>query len=132
MASRAERREPSSPQEAQNSLSGERWQAVFTRIQDQLPAKLSIEELAATAGMSASCFTRLFKQRTGLTPCNYVIRQRIEKAKQLILEKRLDLSEIGAEVGFADQAHLTRHFKRLTGMTPAQFCKQRRARSAPS
>ena len=46
-----------------------------------------------------------------------------------MLNGELDLADIAADVGFADQAHLTRHFKKLTGMTPAQFCKQQRAKA---
>jgi AraC-like DNA-binding protein len=102
------------------------WNAVFSLLEENLSTNFSIAELAATAGVSTSCFARSFKQLTGRTPCNYVIHQRIEKAKQLLQERKLDLVKIAAEVGFADQAHLTRYFKRLTGMTPAQFCKQSR------
>ncbi|MGH8502419.1 MAG: helix-turn-helix domain-containing protein [Gammaproteobacteria bacterium] len=112
--------------ETASDLSQARWRALLKRMQDELATNLRIEELAATLHMSPSCFTRAFKQFTGLTPCNYVIHQRVEKAKQLVLNGELDLADIAADVGFADQAHLTRHFKKLTGMTPAQFCKQKR------
>lgn len=109
----------------------EQLRAVLVRIDRDLAITLSIEELAETAGMSPSCFARQFKQFTGLTPCHYVIRERVEKARQLVLESKLDLADIAACVGFADQAHLTRHFKRLTGMTPAQFCRQSRTDTMP-
>lgn len=108
----------------------EQWRAVLVRIDRDLSINLSIEELAETAGMSPSCFSRLFKQLTSITPCNYVIQQRVEKAKQLVLDNKLNLVDIAVCVGFADQAHLTRHFKQLTGMTPAQFCKRNRAQRA--
>ena len=107
-----------------SDLSRARFGAILKRIENDLTTNHSIDELAATIPISASCFARLFKQITGLTLCNYVIHRRIERMKQLVLNGELGLADIAVVVGFADQAHLTRHFKKVTGITPAQFCKQ--------
>jgi AraC family transcriptional regulator len=57
----------------------------------------------------------------GEPPHRYVIRLRIERAKELLREGRLSLAQVAAAVGFADQCHFNRHFKRLVGETPGQF-----------
>jgi hypothetical protein len=59
-----------------------------------------------------------FKQSTGLAPHQFVIRCRVERAKELLLHSSLGIADIAAEVGFANQSHLNRHFKRIVGVTP--------------
>jgi AraC family transcriptional regulator len=65
----------------------------------------------------------LFKQSLGITPHQYVIRQRVERARQLIQQGELGLADIALKCGFANQGHLNRHFKRLTGVTPKEIAR---------
>ena len=90
-----------------------------------LDRDLTLTELAAIAQLSPNYFTRSFKQSTGFTPHQYVIRQRVEKAKQLLVEGQLAIADIALEVGFAHQSHLNRHFKRWVGVTPKAFIRER-------
>ncbi|MGF1481542.1 MAG: helix-turn-helix domain-containing protein [Cyanophyceae cyanobacterium] len=92
---------------------------VVDYINAHLDQDLSLRELAAVTGISPHYFSQLFKQSTGVTPHQYVIRCRIERAKVLL--KKLPISEVATEVGFSDQSHLHRHFKRLVGVTPKEF-----------
>jgi len=85
---------------------------------------LTLAELAALAGISPHYFTRLFRQSTGVTPHQYLIRCRIERAQALLREGRLTIGQIAQEVGFADQSHFTRHFRRAVGVAPARFVRQ--------
>lgn len=96
-------------------------EAVEEYIQAHLHQNFALADLAAVAHLSEFHFARLFKQTTGLPPHQYVIHQRIERAKRLIIAGRLSLAQVAAEVGFSDQSQLTRHFKRLVGVTPKQF-----------
>jgi AraC family transcriptional regulator len=74
--------------------------------------------------LSAFHFARLFKNTLGLTTHQYVLQNRIERAKNLIVKfSHLNLTEIGLSVGFFDQAHFTKSFKRATGATPKAFLK---------
>ena len=71
------------------------------------------------ARVSVFHFARQFRGAVGETPHRYVIRLRVERAKDLLRDGRLSPAQVA--VGFADQSHLRRHFKRLTGLTPRQF-----------
>ena len=73
------------------------------------------------AHLSEFHFARQFKRATGLAPHQFVIAQRVQRAKALIRDGRLPLAAVAASVGFASQSHLSHHFKRLVGCTPAEF-----------
>ena len=98
---------------------------VIEYVDAYLDRDLTLTELAAIAHLSPNYFTRSFKQSTGFTPHQYVIRQRIERAKRLLLEGTLAIADIAVEVGFAHQSHLNRHFKRWVGVTPKAFINNR-------
>ncbi len=83
--------------------------------------EISLEELAVVANMSQSHLSRLFKQSTGLSPHQYFINIRIDKAKSLILSRNFTMAEISSTLGFTDQSHMNRHFKRITGLSPREF-----------
>jgi AraC family transcriptional regulator len=92
-------------------------------IEAHLDQNLELEDLAQQAGVSQFYFSRLFKQSLGITPHQYVIRQRVERARRLIQQGELGLADIALECGFANQGHLNRHFKRLTGVTPKEIAR---------
>lgn len=90
-------------------------------INDRLDQELNLEELAAIAQLSAYHFCRSFKRSTGFTPHQYVIRQRVERAKLMLKGGKMAIAEVAIACGFTHQSHLNRHFKRLTGVTPKKF-----------
>lgn len=90
-------------------------------IQANLAQNLTLEEMAKVVNLSTSHMNRLFKQSQGISLYQYVIRCRIERAKQLLSQPQLTIAEIATQVGFADQSHLTHHFKRHLGVTPKTF-----------
>jgi AraC family transcriptional regulator len=94
---------------------------VIDYIEAYLEQPIELEELAQVAGMSRFYFCRLFKKTIGLTPHQFVIKRRIERAKHLLKRSNLSISEIAVACGFANQNHLTRYFKRLTNVTPTVF-----------
>lgn len=103
-------------------LSATQLRLVFDYINDHLEQELSLENLAEIAQLSPYHFCRSFKRSTGLTPHQYVIRQRVERAKLLLKDGKTGIAEVAAACGFTHQSHLNRHFKRLTGVTPKKFC----------
>ncbi|WP_275626918.1 AraC family transcriptional regulator [Pseudomonas sp. 273] len=82
---------------------------------------LSVARLAQECALSRSHFTRAFKLSTGLSPHDWLLRRRVEKAKELMRDTSLCLSQIGLDCGFADQSHFSRVFLRLAGMSPANW-----------
>jgi AraC family transcriptional regulator len=101
----------------------------FTRTQLQqaidyihiyLNRDLSLAELARVVNVSPTYFASLFKQTIGISPHQYVIQQRVERAKIMLKKTDLAIADIALQVGFSSQSHLTQQFKRLTGITPKQ------------
>ncbi len=109
---------------SQAGLSRSQQQLVIEYINDNLNQDLRLAELAAAVGMSQSHFTRQFKQSLGITPYQYVIQCRVERARLLLQRGDLTIRQVATVVGFADQSHLTYHFKRMLGITPNQFLQQ--------
>ncbi|MBI4460935.1 MAG: helix-turn-helix transcriptional regulator [Acidobacteria bacterium] len=93
-------------------------------IEAHLHENLHLEEIADVLQMSPYHFGRLFKQSTGLTPHQYLVRQRIMKAKELLAEDGSSIAEIGRLLGFASHAHFTTVFRKLTGITPREYRAQ--------
>ncbi len=107
------------------------WQVrrVLAHIESNLGTTLRNKDLAAVARLSTFHFAVAFRSSVGDSPHGYVIRRRVERAQGLMLSTEKPLSEIAAECGLADQAHLTRLFRRIVGESPAAW---RRARANPS
>ena len=99
-----------------------RLRAVVEYIEEHLAAGLTLGQMAAVARLSPYYFARQFKRATGLTPHQYVILRRVERAKQLLpAGTGLSLAEVAARAGFSDQSQFSHHFKRVVGVTPGQF-----------
>ena len=76
---------------------------------------------AQAAGIGLSQFKSLFKQSVGLAPHQYLLRRRVERARELLERERLPIAEAAAATGFAHQSHLARNMRRLIGVTPRQL-----------
>lgn len=93
-------------------------QRAIEYMRENLSQNITLEKLAATVNLSPYYFARLFKEEIGVAPHQYLIQQRVERAKQLLMEGNLNLAQIANYVGFADQSHLSRHFKQQLGISP--------------
>jgi AraC family transcriptional regulator len=94
---------------------------VIDYIHEHLDQDLSLNRMAAIVQMSPTYFASLFKRSTGLSPYQYVVPQRINRAKMLLLTSNRSIANIATQVGFYDQSYLTRHMQRLLGVTPKQL-----------
>ncbi len=94
-------------------------------IQAYLNHKLKLEDIAEMLGMSQYYFSHLFSRSMGIAPYQYVIQQRVEKAKQLLRQQRdLSIADIALECGFSHQSHLAKYFKQLTSVTFLMYSKE--------
>ncbi|MEM9341787.1 MAG: helix-turn-helix transcriptional regulator [Pseudomonadota bacterium] len=96
------------------------YQTVLRHVQARLDQTITVDELAAEAGMSTSHFSRVFKETLGSTPMQFVMAYRIEQALKMMEDAARPLGDIALACGFSDQAHFTRSFKQLMGRTPRQ------------
>ncbi|RAV23196.1 helix-turn-helix domain-containing protein [Paenibacillus contaminans] len=81
---------------------------------------ITIPELSGLAGLSVSRYIHLFKQRTGSTPKDYLIKFRLHKAKELLRDTRLTIRQISLIVGFVDQLYFSRVYKKFEGISPKE------------
>jgi AraC-like DNA-binding protein len=103
------------------------WQ--MKRVEETLAADLegdiSLADLANDCGLSASHFSRAFRQSTGLSPHQWLLKRRVDMAKTLLPDRKLSLSEVALACGFSDQSHFTRVFARLAGISPGAWRRHR-------
>jgi AraC family transcriptional regulator len=92
-------------------------------ISAHLAENLAIEDFAQVAELSPSHFAHVFKETTGMSPLQFVTRQRVTRAQQLIRETSRSLIDIGLEVGYASPSHFAQVFRRVVGVTPTEFRK---------
>lgn len=95
-------------------------------LQKNFAQKLSIDTLASEANMSKSTFLRYFKTYYDTTPLEYINRYRVQEAKRLLIESKLNVTTIAQECGFFDSSHFIRLFKKIENITPAQFRAENR------
>lgn len=98
------------------------------RAKDMLLAKaqgnVSIEEIANACNLSRSYFIRAFRETTHRTPHQWLLEQRIDRARDLLKHSDASLSEIAMTCGFSDQSHFTRTFSQLVGTPPGTWRRQ--------
>jgi AraC-like DNA-binding protein len=90
-------------------------------IQKNQAEDLSLTKVAKAVNTSRFYFFKLLKKATGLNFTNYVSRVRIEKAKNLLLNPNLRISEIAYEIGFQSLTHFNRVFKKIIGQSPTEY-----------
>lgn len=105
-------------------LSRDRLRHVLEVIHSSLDQTLRLETLAAEVNLDVYYFSRLFRQSTGISPYQYVLQQRVKKAKSLLKQHGLTITEVAMECGFNDPSHLARHFRKIVGVSPRVYRQQ--------
>ena len=95
--------------------------AVESYVEACLHRSIALEDLAAVASLSSFHFLRAFKQSLGVTPGQYVLDRRMERARHLLRSTELSVGEVGLRVGFEYSSHFARAFRRATGVTPSAY-----------
>jgi AraC-like DNA-binding protein/mannose-6-phosphate isomerase-like protein (cupin superfamily) len=86
--------------------------------------ELRLESLADQAGWSVGHYCKMFKKITGYSPKDYIIRLRIDRAKELLEFQQYRLKEIAASVGYDDEFYFSRIFKKITGVSPSEYVRR--------
>ena len=91
-------------------------------INNNLDKNLRVAEIAAVANISKYHFCRLFKRSIGISPYQYLLQQRIKRAKALLQSNsELSIADLSLRCGFASQSHLCKCFRKFTGFTPKAY-----------
>lgn len=98
-----------------------RLNRVVEYVEAHIDQDIGLADLAATAGMSGHYFSELFKQSVHLSPHQYVLRRRIDRARKLLNDPAITVFEAAVRTGFADQSHFTKIFRRVVGVTPSGY-----------
>ena len=105
-------------------LSPRRLREVKEYIDANLANEITLDDLAIVAGVSKAHFCRAFQKSVGVVSHRYIVRQRIEFAKRLLVDSESPIAEVALAAGFGDQSHFTKHFRYLVGTTPWRFRNQ--------
>ena len=109
--------------DAERWLGKTRLRAVLVHINEHLGQNISIEALASTAGLSFSHFIRMFRNATGLSPHQYILRARVLRGQELLRTTHDSIAGIARITGFCNQSHFTKHFRRVIGVTPQRYLR---------
>ena len=107
--------------ECTGNTNGNRMQYVLHYIQEHLLEKIAINELSRKAYLSRNMFFKWFKEQFGITPLEYITRERIRLARQLLADKKNTVTSVSQQCGFSDVNYFIRAFKKIEGITPKNW-----------
>jgi AraC-like DNA-binding protein len=108
---------------APHGLSARALERALAYIHDHLCENFTLADLARAACISRFHFARLFRASLGSSPMEYVLKTRMEAAKQMLARGDQKIAATAAALGFFDQSHFTRTFRRMTGVSPRTFSR---------
>jgi AraC family transcriptional regulator len=114
----------SRPRPVRGGLTARQLKLTKEFIDAQISNEITISDLAAVAGLSHYHFIRAFKDAVGLPPYQYVLSERIRRARALLSNPDLSLGDVAGAVGFSDPSQLTRVFRKFVGVTPTAFRRE--------
>jgi AraC-like DNA-binding protein len=109
-----------------NAPGKERISSAVDLMKRSLDKPLNLSELAKTSFLSASYFSQEFKKKTGNSPKQFIIKEKMEQAKKLLLENRKSIKQISDELGYETETYFFRQFKQKTGVTPMEFSRKKK------
>ena len=109
--------------ECDKGLTSSQLEKIQNFIDQNLDSHIRLQDLSDLIGHSASHFSRQFKNATRKSPHQFVVFQRVERAKRLLRNSTSSIAEIALDCGFAHQEHLTHVFRRVAGVTPGNYRK---------
>jgi AraC family transcriptional regulator len=102
-------------------LTHRQMQRIREFVEANIETDIRLEMMAGICGRSTEYFVRVFKATAGVSPYQYVLNLRIERAKALLGVEGASIADVALQCGFSHQEHLTRMFRRFTGVTPGRY-----------
>ena len=102
-------------------LSPARLRSVTELMQAKIEDELSLEEMAESVGLSTAYFSHMFRKSTGVTPHQFVLRLKVERAKEMLRAAEVRVLDVAVACGFKTQQHFARMFRRLCGVSPTEY-----------
>jgi AraC family transcriptional regulator len=99
---------------------------VMDLIETQLLERPSLVEMAGVLNLSTRYFCQAFRQSTGLSPHQFIIKRRVALARELIESEQLSLTEVALAAGFNDHSQMTATFRKVLGCAPSHFRNNRK------
>lgn len=109
-----------------SAFSSYRIHTIMNAILERPEAEHSIDELAAQIGVTPTHFYRIFKKATGVSPHQYVMKARLNRAQHMLEQSEASMATIAESLGFTSQSHFTRAFRQFAGETPSDFRRRGR------
>ena len=94
---------------------------VVNYIRANISEKIQVEDLSEKACMSRTSFYRAFKREFKISPLDFILKEKIKKAKQILSESKTSISEVCYQLGFSDLNYFGRQFKKSEGISPTQY-----------
>ncbi len=110
---------------AKNRENYKLWQInnIIVFLQNHIGETLSLEQMAAQAGVSVSCLKKLFQEYFHCGPLAYFLLMKVEEAKRMMSETTMNFTQIADALGFGSIHYFSKFFKEKTGLTPSQYAK---------
>ncbi len=105
----------------QGGLAPARLRRVTELVRTKLEDELTLEEMAESAGLSPAHFSQMFRQSTGQSPHQFVVRQRIERAQEMLRAVEARVLDVAVACGFKTQQHFARVFRKMCGSSPTEY-----------
>ena len=110
-------------------MSPPRLRRVTELVHAKMENELSLDEMAATAGLSTAHFSQMFRKSMGESPHQFVLRHRVERAQELLRSSEARILDVAIACGFKTQQHFARTFRRMCGVSPSEYRLEWFARS---
>src|SRR5215469_16612017 len=98
-----------------------RLRLVKELVHAKMEDELTLGEMAQSAALSPAHFSRMFRKSTGETPHEFVLRQRVERAKEMLRQAEMRVLDVAVACGFKTQQHFARVFRRISGASPTEY-----------
>jgi len=102
-------------------MSGSELRRLLDWLEENLARDVSLSTIAACSGFSRSHLNATFRQAMGIPLHEYVVRRRVDRAKELLVNGRLSITQIALECGFSHPSHMARHMRRILGSSPGDL-----------